>query len=1179
MNRLKMLAAMTAVLFLAVMTSTGAIAQIATGSITGLVTDKSGAILTDADITVTRPDTGLVLKTKSNNAGIYNVQSLNAGFYQVEVEHAGFTRSKASVTLTVGQTAQVDAALSVGAGGEVINVEGQNGAALNTQESNLSYVVGTRQVADLPMNGRNPYGLAALSPGIFPGTSFGAGLSQTRGAVIAAATNNFQSNGGYGGSNEILLDGFSIIVCCQGQPPVTPSVEVVDQFSVITSVPAAQFGRSSGGILNIVTKQGTNKFHGDVFEYFRNEKLDAANYFTKRSGVFPIPSKADYRLPRKFNQFGGFVSGPIFKDKTFFTFGYEGQQNRNATFTTTTVPTALARQGIFTEAPKEIYDPFTVAGSTRPMIAAACNGATCYPAGRYIPASSISPVAAKLLALIPAPLNTALANNYSFVRGIKDTDNQFNFRIDHNFSPSQRTFVRGTRLKDSHHENDVFNATGGPGGVNQNITGYLFGLGHTWTVSPSLLLQFSYGFGYQQNVQVPQNFGIDPTQYGFSKNFASEQQRIGLPLITFSSMLQLGNAANSNVFTHYTHLLNASAILQHGHQTMTFGYDGRLFFEHQYSVANPLGTIAFDTTLTNGPTVSQAVPTNQAQFDAFAAFLLGAPTTSSLTRQATITWRQPYNGIYFQDDYRIFPTLTLNLGLRYDLELGPTDRFNAWADFDPALPNPLSTVTGLTFTGGAAFVGTNGNSSRLWKSGTKSVAPRVGFSWSPYSNTVVRGGYGILYLPTTQRGYPGGTIGYSQATQFTTANTQTPANTFADPFPTGVALPAGATAGVVAGAGTSVQSFLYNTPIPYQQQWNFGIEQALSNKLIMTLNYAGGHGVHLPLNGRPNDLLPSLFVDPNNATAVANQISYLQANVTNPFQGRVSPGSLNTNATVQRIQLLSAFPQYATNSGLSNGSLTEANQGIGSATFEGLQAGLQFRGSRSGSAAVFYSWSKLLGNVSDLTNGFLNTNGNPAYQDYYFLRQYEKSNLATDIPHRIVANANYSLPFGHGQRFGGNVPGYVNQVIGGWKLNLIAAVQSGFPLNITQSGGAAFSGGRPTYTGAPSAGLAGGNTRDHLNNYLNPAGFRLTRSFELGNVPRNAAALRSPLTFQDDLSAIKEFPIHDEVRLQFRLEAFNFLNKVQWGFPNTVYNTSAFGAITSQGNSPRNVQAALKLMF
>ncbi len=1181
---IKKAVARTAVLFVALLASADLVAQIATGTITGRVTDSSGSVVSDADVSIIRPDTGIVVKTKTNDSGLYSVGNLNTGNYTVEVTHAGFSTTRATVTLAVGQTAQTDLALTVGAVTETIDVRGEDAIQLHTQDSTLSYVVGSSQVADLPMNGRNPYGLAALSPGIIPGGSFGAGLSSTRGAVVAAATNNFQANGGYGGSNEILLDGLSIIVCCQGQPPLTPSVEIVDQFSVITSVPAAQFGRSSGGILNIVTKTGSNRLHGDVYEYFRNDQMDAANFFTKRSGVYPIPTRQDFRLPRKFNQFGGFVSGPVRipglyngKDRTFFTFGYEGQQNRNATFTTTTVPTALARQGIFTEAPKEIYDPFTITGSTRQPIAAACDGSTCYAPGRYV--KNIDPVAAALLPLIPAPNAPGLVNNYSFSRGISDTDHQFNFRVDHNYSPSQRTFVRGTRSTDKHHENDIFNQTSGPGGINQNITAYLFALGHSWTISPSLLVQFAYGFNYQQNQQVPQNIGFNPGNYGFSSNFASQQQVAGLPLITLGGLQQIGNQAAANYFTHYAHLLSASAILQLANHTFTFGYDGRLTIENTQTLGNPAGNIAFDSTLTNGPGVNASVPANQSQFNSFAAFLLGAQTTSNITRQSTIALTQPYHAFYVQDDWRILPSLTLNLGVRYDLELGFKDRYNRWAAFDPDASTPLAQATGLSFTGGAAYVGTGDYSSRFFKSGKTSVGPRVGFSWKAHPDTVVRGGYGILYLSTTQRAYSAGTMGYSQQTNFQTTNTGTPTNTFANPFPTGVALPAGPAAGVVASAGSSISALLYDNPISYQEQWNFGIEQQLTQKLVMTLNYAGGHGVHLPINGRPNDLLPSLFGAPGDM----DQVNYLQASVPNPFQGKVSPGSLNSNSTVQRIQLLSRFPQYATNNSLQNYSVTYQYQDTGSTSFNGLQAGLQFRG-KNGSGSVFYTWSKLLGNVSDLTNGFLNSTGNPAYQNYYLIHQYERSNLATDVPHRIVGSITYALPFGHNQLIGSHVPGAVNQIIGGWRLNLIASVQSGFALNIGQSGGAAFSGSRPMFTGTASP-LTSGNTHDRLGgagqtqSYLNADAFRLSRSFELGDVPRSAASVRGPLGFQDDLSAIKEFPLYEDFRLQFRVEAFNVLNKVQFGNPNGTFNSSGFGTITSQANSPRNVQLALKLMF
>jgi hypothetical protein len=264
--------------------------------------------------------------------------------------------------------------------------------------------------------------------------------------------------------------------------------------------------------------------------------------------------------------------------------------------------------------------------------------------------------------------------------------------------------------------------------------------------------------------------------------------------------------------------------------------------------------------------------------------------------------------------------------------------------------------------------------------------------------------------------------------------------------------------------------------------------------------------------------------------------------------------------------------------------LTYVKYGGGSASYNALQAVLAVNHSKGLSGSVAYTWSRLIGNVSDLTNGFLNLTGNPGFQDYYLMHQYERSDLASDIPQRVVGNLIYHLPFGRGQQFGSDMSRWANALAGGWTLASIISVQSGFPLGLTQTGGQPFSGSRPSYvTGIDP--LTSGSTDRRLGGagqtqaYFNPAAFRLAQSFELGNVPRSAGALRSPLSFQDDLSAIKNFEIHGDIMLQFRLEAFNVLNKPQFGFPNTTYGSSSFGYITSQANLPRNIQAALKLYF
>ena len=1169
-----------------------AVGQIANGSVTGLLTDSAGAVVPNAEVSITKTETGITQQTQANGDGIYTFPALQTGTYKLSVSLPGFKKSESTVTLAVGQTAQLNIALEFGSSTESVTVQASSAEQLNTDNSTLSYTVGARQVNELPLNGRNPYALAQLSPGINPGGSFGTGVSTTRGALGAAATNNFSSNGGVSGNNEILIDGISVTLCCQGHPALTPSAEVVDQFKVITSNPGAQFGRSSGGFLNIVTKTGTNRLHGTLYDFLRNDKLDAASFFQKRSGIYPIATRKDFRYPHRYNQYGGFVSGPVYipgiykhTDKTFFTFGYEGQRNVTYALQTLTVPTALMRKGIFTEnGSNQVYDPYstTQVGNNfvRNALPAGCNANGCFGAGQGV--TTLNPLAAKLLALYPLPNQAGLTNNYTIAQPTSDKDDQFNFRIDHNFSASNRAFMRGTRGTNVHNENDLFTgAYTGTNSIHQQISGSLFALSDSWTISPTMLLQVTYGFAAQRNVQLPGNFTIPAGDFGFSANYQSEQQTTGTPVVALNGFQQIGTAINSNQWNHYTHTLVPFLVWQLGKHSMTIGYEGRLVNEMEQGFGNPLGNISFDSTLTRGPNAANGISGNPAQFATVAAMLLGVPTNAAIQRQSTLALQQWYHAIYVQDDWRIRNKLTLNLGLRYERDQAFTDRHNAWAALNLQAANPLSSAA-LPITGGAQYVGVNGNPRNFWNNYNK-FGPRVGFAYNPNPSTVVRGGYDLLYLPSTQRIYSGGTLGYSQTTQQTYTYTQRPTTLIDNPLPGGVLLPAGSAAGVQVGTGTSVSGLLYKNPLPYYSQWNFGIEQQISSHVVLHLNYAGSKGTHLPISTRPNDLQPRYWGavgDPGNV-----QSAYLTAQVNNPLYGQPGVSGNLASPTVQRQQLLAAYPQYGPNTGLTNGSLNVGQNNIASTTYHAFQAFMTVRTSNL-SAIVSYTWSKLLGNTVDVTTGGFNANGTPGVQNFYRY-DLERSVQPTDIPHRVVGNLNYTLPFGRGQRFGGNLPGWANQAVGGWKLNFIGYVQSGYALGLTQTGGAAYSGGRPSFvpgvnpltTGGVHQRLGGGTAVGQTQGYFNPAAFRLTQAFELGNVPRVSGQMRGPVGFQDDISAIKEFPIHDTIALQFRLEAFNFMNKVWFGLPNAQFNSGTFGQITSQYNLPRNVQVALKLNF
>jgi hypothetical protein len=1173
-------------------------AQVQNGTITGVITDAAGAVVPGASVTARQVATNLVLHDHTNGAGLYTFPQLLPGEYTVSVEMQGFKKSVINTTLTVGQVAHLDFALQVGAESLTVEVDASSSATLNTQTSNLDYTVQSQQMNNLPLNGRNPYGLAVLAPGIAAGSNFGVGVNVARGAVVAAATNNFQSNGGIGGNNNILLDGVSIEVCCQGQPAITPSAEVVSQFKVVSSTPPAEYGRTSGAVLNLVTKSGGNQLHGTAYEFLRNDKLDAANYFTKRNGVYPYRGHKDYRPPHRSNQFGGFVNGPVVLphlyngiNKTFFTFGYEGVRNVAPVTGTTTVPTALMRQGIFSEAPTTVYDPTSYNSSTgtrSPIAAATCNG-TQYSAGYCIPASQIDATATKLMALIPSPNLPGTTNNYAYAENITDKDDQYNFRIDQNFSDKQRTFVRFTHGANDHVNYDLFNQPNGANqGWTQTLSSYLFALGHLWTLSPDTLFQFSYGFARQKNLQLPSQFLYNASDYGFSNNFVSQQQTKGIPVLTFTGMQQMGNGSYYNLWGHNAHSLNASALLQRGKHSIAIGYNGQLILENQKGIPNgAIGNINYNTSFTGGPTPNSALPSGQGAFDAWASFLLGYPGSgSNITRSVTVAFNQWVTGAYVQDDWRLTPKLTVNMGLRWDVETGFGERHNYWAVFNPTIANPLSSATGLSFQGGAQFLGANGNPTRTSPTSYNKVGPRLGFAWSVDDTTVLRGGYGILYLPLSQRGYGASNIGYSQTTNMSTsADGFTPVVKTSDPFPTGVLLPAGASAGVGVGAGTSISGLQYQNPVSYQQQWNFGIEHAFARSLTFTMNYVGGHGVHLPIAARPNDLQPQYF----GAVGDANQVKYLQAQVPNPFYSAASslaPGSLLRNPTVQRAQLLTAFPQYSAGSisGVQNWSAYINYLDQGSASYNALQTSVLIHGQGGLTGSVSYVFSKLIGNVSDLTNGFLNATGNPAIQDYYFLRQYERSLLATDTPHRFTGTIAWPIPVGKGQRFGGDLPGWANALAGGWSVNTIVLISSGYPLSFAVSGTPAFAGTRPMSVQGVSP-LTSGSTKNRLGGlgqtqgYLNAAAFTLPQAFQLGNVPRSWGMARGPLSFDNNVALIKNIRLYEALSLELRGEAFNVLNKAAFSMPNTTVGSSNLGYITSTSNSPRNIQLGARLHF
>jgi len=1136
-------------------------AQTTTGTVAGFITDPNGASVSNATIKLTNTGTSIAQTATSNEAGSYVFPLVPPGTYQITVEKEGFQRFARSFTLEVTQQARLDAQLTVGQVSETVNVSAA-AVLLDTDTSTLGQVITNRQVADLPLNGRNPFALAALTPGVTPLASFGSGLAGARGAAQSAGANNFLANGGMTGSNEILLDGIPITVCCQGQPALIPTIDTTEEFKVQTNTSPAEFGRTSGAILNIVTKSGTNRFRGSLYEFFRNEKLDATNFFINRAGTNPIPGRADRRTPLRYNQYGAAAGGPVTiprfyngKDKTFFFGNYEGVNLRRSLFRTFSVPTTQMRGGDLSQAPSDIYDPST----TRPNPDAAGRYLRTPFAGKLIPASRLSAVPQSILKLYPQPQRAGIVNNLDSVASSRDDDKQFSARIDHNFSDRNRVFGRYSRLWNDHYEPNYWNSASSPAGFNQFIKAHTLVLDQIMALRPTLVLNLRYGFARQRNFRDPYSLGTDLGALGFSQQYVGQVQERFLPVIAINGFNGNDESGNQR-FTRYSHTLAAAVSMIRSAHSMKFGWDGRVLLDHNASLGNPGGNFSFSTTFTSGPDPTAGVPGGQAPYLGFGSFLLGVPTGGLLTFSDATSQQGFYHALYWQDDWKVSPKLTLNLGLRWEVETGPTERYNRIATVEPGIESPLAQRTGLPLRGGLQFRGVNGASRGRYKTDANNIGPRIGLAYSLNLRTVVRGGFGVFYSPGLVRLFNGGNPGFAVTTPFVaTIDGVTPVGNLTTPFPTGLQPLAGSSQGAATLAGASVAALTYDTPLPYSLQWNFGVQRELPGSMTVNVSYAGNHGVKLPINTGLNGINPILYGQPGDL----NRVAQLNALVNNPFFGIITNGTLAARQ-VQQNQLLRAYPHFT---GFGVNFL-----GAGNSSYHALQASLQKRMTHGLLGTVSYTFSKNLGDVNMLTTSFFDAGQNPGYQNE-FNRSIDRSVLGSDFPHRLVLSVVYDLPVARG-----------NRLLGGWQVNGIYTYQSGQPLNFGVSGAPAYAGSRARFTGTGSPQTSGGMS-DRLGGvsagpgYLNAQAFRVPVSFEFGDTPRLDSRNRGPANRNLDFSLIKNFPLTESVRLQARAEAFNLTNTPIFGLPNTTVGNPGFGVIGAQANSPRTVQLALKLAW
>ena len=1157
----------TLVLISLLLFASGLVAQQQTAEVVGTISDPSGAVVAGATVTVTNQTHAIKMVVTSNAQGHYVVPLLPpAADYQVMVSKPGFNQVvRAGITLEVAQVAQVDLTLTVGSVSQSVSVTGAP-PLLDTQTSSIGQVISERTIVNLPLNGRSSFRLIQLTPGV----TFSQAAYGQFGDVPVNTTfdTQFSINGGRSGGNAILIDGVPATTGFQNEITTIPSIDDTQEFKVQSDNLSAEYGRYSGGVVNVTTKSGTEQLHGTAFEFLRNSALDADDYIDNEHGV-KVP-------PFKMNQFGFAAGGPVVipkiyngHNKTFF-FGdlQETRRNQGTTFLGT-VPTALQRKGDFSQTLNPsgklvtIYNPF----STRPDPSNPSQYIRDPFPGNVIPQSLLDPVAQKIIAYYPTPNTTGSAytnaNNYINNAPLIVDQNAGSIRIDQNVNQMYHFFGRfGWSLTLLNQPSTFGNvASGGNGqvGLTQFNT-FTFALDNTLVISPTLLVTIDYGYARWFQSKRTLSYGFNNSSLGFPSSLVSQ---IAIP--TFPATTVPGYSPMSGqtylLDGNDAHNLLTSLTKIYGRHTIVVGTDTRLHLINRLSVVNPGGTYKFAIAQTQGPNPNTASKTAG---NAFASMLLGAGNSGSMPIGAGVELKDWYLAGYIEDDVRLSNKLTANLGLRYETESPYTDRHNELNYFDAAVASPAANSQFPNLTGGLVFAGVNGQPDNVYRWNTNQFGPRVGFAYTPILNTVVRGGGGIVYgpLPITDTAagiWPN--TGFSSSTSWTTSlnGGLTPTNLLSNPFPHGLITPTGSSLGAGTDLGQSINVWDAKPKTPESYQWNFGIQRQLPSNILIDLAYVASRGLHLTSDFELNQLNPSyLSLGPA-----------LQSQVANPFQPYVSIGALS-KATVARMQLLLPYPQFT--------SVKEMNATWGGSNYQAMQLKFEKRESHGISVLAAYTFSKWLSDVADQYAN-IGSNDSPATQNYYDLKA-EKSLSEADAPQSLIVNSVVQLPFGPGRAVLGSAHGLLAKLVEGWSASGILTEQSGLPLVFTAP--IVIGGNRPNYVQGVSPKLPSSrSTPDKVTEWFNTKAFALPPPFTFGDVPRTVGAVRGPAMHNLDFALLKNTQLMERLNMDFQAQAFNLTNTPHFGLPGTNLSTPTFGEITSTLASPpaRELQFAVKLNF
>ena len=1199
-------------------------AQTFYGSIVGSVTDTSGAVVSGATVTITNLSTSASKSVVTGGAGDYSFVNLVPAEYKVEVQAASFKSfSRQPVTVQVNTAARIDAKLQVGEATETVEVT-SSAALLQTESGTLGDEVSSKQVQEMPLNGRNTMNLMNLVPGVVPQGNTGTGVAMNQGTGTGSvAWGNYQMGGGMPSQASIFIDGSPTMIMQKNTAALVPTADTIQEFQVQTSGVSAEFGRFGGGIVSMTTKSGSNKFHGTAYEYIRNRDVNANTFFNKRAGVA--------RPQWTQNQFGGTVGGPIWKDKAFFFFAYEQIHIRLGATSNTNVPTANMVNG--SQIP-EVYvggvlknanvaDP---TGNCNITHTAGTSGAPGYWTitnlyGAGLKSGTCGDPTAKIFASFypTTPKNATSQYNYNAPYSQGDDGYQMSGRVDYNITKSNAFFARFTLwpLNDKSPNimgvvNPKYNTIGsGSHNHTNNIV-----TGDTITLNPTTVVDIRADYLRQYGDSVPPAFGgVNEADFGPAfAALAPSMNFNNLPGFTFgngNNGASAGGSESHNIFnfgysgitkTYYNNYhLSGSLTKIWGKHSFKFGAEGRLMNREDLGSANS-GVINFGNNISSSGA-------GGAGGDEWASLLMGQFLSSSISsgkRTTTYNW---YSGFYGTDTWQVNQKLTATLGLRVDV---PGSYAEAGNNAYVLLPSATDGLTGLKGT--LALVNTSAYTDiHTLGSVAPQWGPRVGFAYRLNSNSVIRGGYSLSYLSRDSNTGPFGgqmTINSTKSGNVNTAG-QVPGYILgSNPFAYPNNNPANAE-GMAIAAGRANTSFMLSNltngtaivgpnptgAAPHAQQFNLSFGQQFKGDLMVDIGVAHALGTHLAAIGsggaNPNiglNELPSQYfvcaVDKTQPQCNGHLLSDTPTSA-NPITTLTADGVTLPKSMQTFGQSVRPYYYYS--------NVSNSADYRGSSSYNALEVKVQKRFHTMGQIGAAYAWSKF---ISD-TDSYLasqDSGGQGVYQDYNN-RKAERSLYSSNVPHRLVVNYILNLPFGHGQAFASGANGVVDRVISGWALSGITTFQTGVPLHLVTGGNnlsTTYGAGtiRPNYT-AGCAKTVGGSAFDRSaagKTWFNTACFTdpntpgvsgsgNSSSYGFGNEPRVDGGLKASGIANTDLTLSKNTTIHEAMALKFSVETFNLFNRTQFAPPVNSVDNALFGQVNAQANSPRLLQGALRFTF